>query len=82
MNGFIVTVNGYVAEIDTEKMEITIANTPNGSQDASIVVTNLGRFQLQGLVLGAHVKLSGKIIVPISGGIVLDGKLSMITIID
>lgn len=77
-----VTINGYIAEIDVEKMEITIANTPNGSRNRSIIVTNLNRFQLQGLDLGTHVKLSGKIIVPISDRIVLDGKLSMITIID
>lgn len=77
-----ITIEGFISDVDKEKLEILLVNSMDSAVQYknAVVVTNVGRLQIQGLSSGEHIKLSGKILTPlVDDYLYIDGKLSKIT---
>ncbi len=74
-----VILEGYVAEINTENKEVILVDSMDSTAryGNAVVISNLGRLQIEQFTYGGHFRVSGKIITPLMGDyIYLDGKLS------
>ena len=80
-----VTVEGYIAKIDSAKNEITLIGSNDdtiGSTDG-VVIKNVNALIAAGLSLGEHVKANGKIESAVGDSpIYINGKTSLITPIE